>query len=339
MGDIDGCVKDNVRLLASGGCLGLGIPREYCGLGADEVTQHEYTEIVASACGVTAFTQQQFRTGIRYIVDYGSESFKQEFLPELASGRLLCGIALSQLRRAGDPVVSATRVDGGYRVDGCFPWVTGWPLLDAFVAGVPVSDGAGTHLLAYIDVRENAGRFTADDTMPLVAMGASGTVSVAVRDLFIPDERVLAVRSKEEIQRSDDREITMHSALPLGCARASERYLRDIAKQRGSEAIDQLATTLMFEITHCRREALTWNCECVGHAEYKTHALRARAGALVLAMRAAHAAVAASGGASQLMTSTPQRLLREAQFYTTAALTPDVQSAVLEQLFSPFFGM
>ena len=69
------------------------------------------------------------------------------------------------------------------------------------------------------------------------------------------------------------------------------------------------------------------------------NALRARAGAIVLAMRAAHAVVTAGGGRSQMEMATPQRLLREAQFYTNAVQTQDVQAAVLNQLFSPYFGM
>jgi alkylation response protein AidB-like acyl-CoA dehydrogenase len=337
-GDLGGLVKDNIRVLASKGYLGIGVPREYCGLGADEVTQHEYTEIIAASCGVTAFTQQQLRTGIRYIVDYASPELKARLLPELAAGRILCGIALSQLRRSGDPILNARPVDGGYRIDGLIPWISGWSILDSFVVGVPI-ENAAKHILAYVDLHENHSKMTASAPLDLVAMRASGTVSVEVEDLFVPSDYVLAVRPNEEIHKSDDREITMHTALPLGCARAAERHLRDFAKQRAREEIDQIATALMFEITHCRREALTWNCECVAHPDYKTNALRARASAIVLAMRAAHAAVAATGGASQLMTAAPQRLLREAQFYTTAVLTPDVQASVLDQLFSPFYGM
>jgi len=338
LGEIDGQVKTNIRLLASRGYLGLGIPREFCGFGADEVTQHEYTEIVASSCGVTAFTQQQLRNGVRYIVENGSEAQKQELLPELAAGRRLCGIALSQLRRSGEPIIVARPVAGGYLVNGSIPWISGWSLLDAFVAGIPI-ENSSEHILAYVDIHTAGDKLRASDPMQLVAMRASGTVSVEAVDLFVPAEYVLAVRPSEAIQKSDDREITMHTALPLGCARGAERLLRETAKHRLSEQIDQVAASLMFEVTHCRREALTWNCECVAHPDYKTHALRARAGAIVLAMRAAHAAVAVGGGASQLVTAAPQRLLREAQFYTTAVLTADVQANVLDQLFSPFYGM
>ena len=40
-----------------------------------------------------------------YILDYGSEAQKQRWLPGLASGELLAGIALTQMVRPGAPVV------------------------------------------------------------------------------------------------------------------------------------------------------------------------------------------------------------------------------------------
>lgn len=54
-GTIDGQVGANVRALADAGYFGLGIPAQYGGMGADDATRREYTELMASACGVTAF--------------------------------------------------------------------------------------------------------------------------------------------------------------------------------------------------------------------------------------------------------------------------------------------
>lgn len=339
-GALDGPVTDNLHLLAGRGFLGLGVPSEYGGLGADLTAQHEYTEILASACGVTAFTQQQLRTGLKHLSASDNEPLKRLLLPAFAAGQKFCGVALSQIRRTGTPVLCAKSVPGGFCVNGVIPWITAWNLLDGFVLGSVLDDG-DRHLFAYVDCTEPAAQtsLTAGEPMPLIVMRASGTVAVVVRDLFIPQENALAVRPRGSFQQAEDHEITTHTALPLGCARGCERYLRDLAQERGSDDFNEAATALMFEINYCRREALTWGCECIDHPEYKKHALRARARAIVLAMRAAHAVVTAGGGSSQFVTSAPQRLLREAQFYTNAVQTSDVQTAVLNQLFSPYFGM
>ena len=148
-GDVHGPVADNIRRLGEAGLFGLGIPAEYGGLAADEVTRHEYAEILASACGVTAFTQQQFQTGIKFVAEADNQALKRELLPALAAGRLRCGIALSHLRRSGPPSVRAVPVSGGYRLNGVIPWITGWALLDGFVLGAALEDG--DHLFVYVE--------------------------------------------------------------------------------------------------------------------------------------------------------------------------------------------
>ena len=335
-GDLCGPVADNIARLGAAGLFGLGIPAGYGGLDADEATRHEYAEILASACGVTAFTQQQLQTGIKLIVESDSAALKRDLLPTLASGRLCCGVALSHLRRAGPPSVRAVSVPGGWRISGDIPWITGWALLDGFALGAACEDGS--HLFVYVEKAVHAAALAAGDPLPLIVMEASGTVEVRVSDLFVPDEYVLSRRPAEALRRSDRRSITAHAALPLGCARAGARHLRDLAQASGREVFSDTAFALTLEIDGCRREALTW-CDCVTHPEYDAHALRARATANVLALRAAHAAVVATGGRAHLKTSAPQRLLREAQFYSTAVQTPEVQAATLDQLVSPFFGL
>ena len=335
-GGVAGPVAGNIRRLGAAGLFGLGIPTEYGGLGADETTRHEYAEILASACGVTAFTQQQFQTGIKWVVEADNEELKCDLMPALAAGHRRWGIAISHLRRSGTPLVRAEQVSGGYTLNGVIPWITGWGLLDGFALGA-VLDG-GNHLFVSVDKERDGAALTASPPLPLVVMAASDTVEVEVRDLFIPDESVLARRPAGALRVTEEKAITTHAALPLGCARGCARYLRALASQPGREALGETAFALTLEIDGCRREALTW-CDCAAHPDYKAHALRARATANVLALRAAHATVIATGGSAHLVTSVPQRLLREAQFYGTTVLTPEVQAATLDQLISPFFGL
>jgi len=336
-GDGHGPVAENLRRLGQAGFFGLGIPKSYGGLGADEVTRHEYAEILASVCGVTAFTQQQLQTGIKFVVEAENPTLQEELLPALAAGRLRCGVAISHLRRTGLPAVCAVPVPGGYWVNGHIPWISGWPLLDGFVLGASLE--SGEHLFAHVDKEADVESLTASLPLPLSVMAASGTVEVQVNNLFLPTEAVLSRRPTAWLRESDRRGLTTHAALPLGCARAGARWLRELARTPGREELAQTALALTLEIDHCRREALVWNCECVEHPQYSVHALRARATAVVLALRAAHMAVVATGGRAHLRDAAPQRLVREAQFYGTAVLTPEVQAATLDQLLSPFFGL
>lgn len=332
-GDIHGQVADNVRALAQAGYFGLGIGSEHGGMGADEPTRREYTELMASACGVTAFVQQQMHAGGGFVGGGRSQALQAELLPRFASGQTVCGVAFSHLRRPGSAMVQAERMPGGYAVSGTAPWVTGWALMDSFILGASLP--GGEHLFAYVPKAGLSGEMTAGPRIPLVVMNASDTVEVAFADVFVPDDLVLSVRAADALTRGDYCGISGHVFLPLGCARGSIHYLRGLSARRGEASFGEAADTLACEVDECRREALRWSGSCADLPDYKEHALRARASAITLATRAAHAAVAATGGSAHLLSQPPQRLLREAIFYTTTAQTRDVQSATLDLLLSP----
>ncbi len=333
-GDSGGQVAENVRLLGAAGYFGLGISPEFGGMGADDVTRREFTELMASACGVTAFTQQQLHAGGGFVGGGRNQDLRREKLPLFASGQERCGVAFSHLRRPGPPMVRAERAPGGYRVSGTAPWVTGWGVMDSFILGamrLPEED----HIYFYVPKAGNEAGLIPGPRIPLVVMNASDTVEVAMDGLFLPDDYVLYERPAEAMKRGDYCSISGHVFLPLGGARGSVHYLRTLAEKRGNEVFAHAAEELTREINACRHEALTWSGACADQADYKEHALHARAAAIVLAVRAAHATVTATGGSAHLLSMPPQRLLREAIFYTTTAQTPDVQNGTLDLLLSP----
>ncbi len=333
-GDIHGQVAANVRMLGQNGYFGLGISPDYGGMGADEATRREYTEVMASACGVTAFVQQQLHAGGGFVGGGRSQALKSKKLPRFASGDELCGVAFSHLRRPGPPMVTAERAGGGYKVSGKAPWVTAWSLLDSFILGavrLPEND----HIYFYVPKTGNEAALLPGPSIPLAVMNASDTVEVTLSDLFLPDDYVLYERPAEALKRGDFCGITGHVFLPLGCARGSVFALNVLAEQRHNEAFSHAAAEFQQEIDTCRADALQWSGACAEQPDYKDRALHARAEAITLATRAAHAVVTATGGGAHLLSNPAQRLLRESIFYTTTAQTTDVQSATLDLLISP----
>ena len=284
-GEITGQVGQNVRMLADAGYFGLGIAPDYGGMGADDVTRREYAELIASACGVTAFVQQQLHAGGGFVGGSPRAELKQEKLPLFAAGKELCGVGFSHLRRPGTPMVQAERVPGGFCINGTAPWVTGWSLLDSFILGATLPDGS--HLFAYIPKASNEAALTGGPRIPLVVMNASDTVEVTMTDLFVPDLHALSERPAEALRRGDFCGISGHVFLPLGCARGSIHYLRQIAETRHDDQFLRAAEEFQHEVDTCRREALEWGGHCADLPDYKENALRTRAAAIVLAERAA----------------------------------------------------
>ena len=116
--------------------LGWASRRNTAGLGADEATRREYTELMASACGVTAFVQQQLHAGGGFVGGGRSEALETRNAAALrvGAGALRRGVlAPAPARPAdGDGRARPRRLP---RINGKAPWVTGWGLLDSFILG------------------------------------------------------------------------------------------------------------------------------------------------------------------------------------------------------------
>lgn len=99
-------------------------PAAFGGPAIDEAGFRQFQESVARYSGTLAFLQTQHQSAVSLIAKGDNERLKHETLPYMADGRRLIGIGFSQLRRSGPPILTATPVEGGYRLDGLVPWVT-----------------------------------------------------------------------------------------------------------------------------------------------------------------------------------------------------------------------
>lgn len=336
--------RDNFRALAESGLLGLTLPREYGGLEASGAIQREVTEILASYCGVTTFTQAQHHGPSRMIANGPNAKLKQRLLPDLARGTKLCAISFAHLRRPGAPVLRADPVEGGYRLNGIAPWVTGWGLMQQVVFGSTLPDGRFVYLWTpgnredFADLFDavtpsegDGGTFTASEPLPLSAMNASATVEITLKDWFVPQAHWLSESDRETMQRNDRNGVLGATAMPLGCTAASLRVLCEAAERRNIPAIHRAADAFQAEWNDARLQVQDWNTRGK-EPDFFANAIRIRAWCIELAVRAAHAAVTASSGSANSLTHPAQRLLREAMFYTIQAQTQEVMDATLSRL-------
>ena len=334
----------NMRALAEAGLFGLFIPQEYGGLNASGTTLWEYTSILASYCGVTTFTQAQHHGPSRMIANGPNADLKARLLPDLARGDVMAGISFAHLRRPGPPVLRATPVAGGYKLDGKSPWVTGWGLIRQIVIGATLPDGRFVYLWTpcrredfpglFADIRmedDDGGRLCASQPLRLSAMNASGTVEITWENWFIPEAHLLSESDRETMQRNDRNGVLGGTALPLGCAEACVRLLQQTAENRSITAIRRAADSFAAELQDARSQTKEWN-QRQSEYDFFPRAVQIRAWCIELAMRAAQATVAASSGAANSVTHPAQRLLREAMFYTVQAQTHEVMDATLTRL-------
>jgi len=111
------------------GLLGLDIPEEYGGAGADDflfnaVAAEEFSKFnaaVSSCFGIHADVCPP------YIVDLGTEEQKQRWLPRMAAGELICGIAMTEPSGGSDLAAlktTAVRDGDDWVVNGSKTFIT-----------------------------------------------------------------------------------------------------------------------------------------------------------------------------------------------------------------------
>ncbi len=338
-------LAENYRALADAGLLGIALPRPFGGLDAPGAVQRQYTEMLASYCGVTTFVQAQHHGSSRMIANGPNELLKQTVVPDLAAGKRMCAISFAHLRRPGPPTLTAEPVSGGYRLNGTAPWVTGWGLMDQVVFGATLPDGRFVYLwspgnredfASVFDLSDLSdpkwGEMTASPPIPLCAMNSSSTVALNLKNWFIPADHFLAESNRETMERNDRNGVLGATAMPIGCATAALRVLCDVAdKKRAIPAIQRAADTFTSELSDAKAQVDSWSSRG-GEPEFFENALRIRAWCIDLAVRASHAAITAVSGSANSLDHPAQRLMREAMFYTIQAQTREVMTATLERL-------
>ena len=125
------------RHMGEAGLLGVTIPPEYGGLGANYVAYGLIArEVERVDSGYRSMMSVQSSLVMHPIHAYGSEAQRKKYLPRLASGEWIGCFGLTEPDAGSDPNsmrTQAVRAGGGYRLSGAKMWITNAPIADVFV--------------------------------------------------------------------------------------------------------------------------------------------------------------------------------------------------------------
>lgn len=320
-------LAEGLGVLAREGLLALKRPMEFGGPALPDPDVRRFQETIARYSGALAFLQTQHQGVSGMLAGSENRALAEAYLPHMHDGRRLVGVGFSQLRRPGPPVVRAERVEGGYRLDGRVPWVTGMGFFHEFVVGAALPDGRAAFGL--VPLREVEG-VRPTPPMRLAAMEAAGTVAVDLDGFFLADGRVIAVRPAGWISQSDEINIAQQGAFAHGCAQAGIDVLGGNAERRRLDFAHKARASLQAELDAIRDEAEGW----MGQASPENVAARLdlRARTIELMVRCAHAAVVSSSGAANSLDHPAQRVYREALVFSVSAQTGPIMEATLERI-------
>lgn len=272
----------------------------------------------------TAFIMTQRAAAVDRVQRFGSRPLQQRVLPGLTRGELFATVGISHLttsrQHLAGPAVLATSDRSGWTLNGESPWVTGAIRADWFVVGAATTDRLP--VMVAIDARSPG--VTIQAPRALTGLGGSLTGAVSLDRVTVPMENVLLSPQPDGLGRSDGGRTggLPTSALALGHARRSIRYLRSESTQRPE--LLSIADGLERE----NLELTEWLLDLSqGGKRYDSETLRKRANDHVL--RASQSALAAAKGTGYLADHPASRWCREALFFLVWSCPPRV---VLENL-------
>ena len=174
------------------GLLGLDIPEEYGGAGADD---YRFNAVAAEEIsGFSAAVSSCF--GIHsdvcppYIVDLGTEEQKQRWLPGMAAGELVCAIAMTEPSGGSDLAAlrtTAVRDGEDWVLNGSKTFITNGYRADLVIVAARTDPARGAKGITLLVVEAGMDGFTRGRKLDKVGQQESDTAELYFDDVHVPD--------------------------------------------------------------------------------------------------------------------------------------------------------
>ena len=175
------------------GLLGATIPHEYGGAGLGYVAYGLIArEVERVDSGYRSAMSVQSSLVMHPIFAYGSEEQKRKYLPKLASGEWVGCFGLTEPDAGSDPAgmrTKATKIDGGYRLDGAKMWITNSPIADLAVVWAK-SDAHGGGIRGFV-VERGAKGFSTPKIEGKLSLRASITGEIVLDGVEVGEDALL----------------------------------------------------------------------------------------------------------------------------------------------------
>ena len=272
----------------------------------------------------------------------GNEEQKSKFLPKLISGEHVGALAMSE-PSAGSDVVSmqltAEKRNGYYRLNGNKYWITTGPDASVLVVYAKTDMDAGSKgITAFIIEKEMVG-FSTSKHFDKLGMRGSNTAELIFEDVEVPFENVLGEEGKgvNVLMSGLDYERVVLSGIGTGIMAAClDEVLPYVVerKQFGKSIGDfQLMQGKIADMYTAMNSSRAYVYE-VAKACDRGNVTRQDAAACVLyaseeAMKVAHQAVQALGGAGYLSDNPVGRIFRDAKLMEIGAGTSEIRRMLI----------
>jgi short-chain 2-methylacyl-CoA dehydrogenase len=227
---------DLVAELAELGLMGMTVPEEYGGAGADTVSYAIAIEELTRVDSSVAITVAAHHSlGTLPIYYFGTEEQRRQWLPDLASGKKLAAFGLTEPGAGSDAGATRTRAelrDGSWVINGSKIFITnaGTDITACVTITALTGDGEISNLI----VPNGARGYEISAPMRKLGWRASDTRELSFRDCAVPEESLLGRRGHgfhQFLEILDGGRISV-AAMGVGLAQGAYDLAYAYAKER-----------------------------------------------------------------------------------------------------------
>ena len=186
---------DNLQKLGELGLMGMMVPPEYGGSGADTVSYVLALSEVAYACASTAVVMSVHNSIVcESILRSGTEDQKQKYLTRLATGEIIGAFALTEPNAGSDPVRQTTKAvfDGhSYILNGTKRFTTTGKNAGVIIVTAKTDEEARHKGISAFLVDQGTPGLTVGPLEDKMGLRASDTADLIFEDCRIPAENLL----------------------------------------------------------------------------------------------------------------------------------------------------
>jgi butyryl-CoA dehydrogenase len=186
---------ENLKKMGELGLMGMMVPMEYGGEGADTLGYVAALAEVAYACAATAVVMSVHNSIVcESILRFGTEDQKQKYLKPRAAGRCIGAFALTEPHAGSDPVsqsTTATRNKGTYIINGSKRFTTTGKNSGLVIVTAKTDEGLRHKGISAFLVEKNTPGLVVGREEEKMGLRASDTTDLIFEDCRVPEENRL----------------------------------------------------------------------------------------------------------------------------------------------------
>jgi butyryl-CoA dehydrogenase len=325
------------------GLLGLPVPEEYGGVGADTISYSIAVEELSAACGSTGLSYAAHTSlACMPLLWFGNEDQKQRYLTHIASGKGLGAFGLTEPQSGSDAAglrTTAVKDGDAWVLNGQKMWITSGSIADVVLVAAVTDASRGAHGISNFIVEKGTPGFIPGKDEPKMGLKGSVTSQLFFEACRVPAENMLGAPNEGFVQfmkTLDGGRISIASC-SLGLGRAAYEESIRYAQERhafgqaiaGFQAIQHKLADMATELEAARwliYRAATLKDE---GRPYSKEAAMAKLFASEVAERVCYQAIQIHGGAGYSREYPVERIYRDNRLMAIGEGTSEILRTVI----------